>query len=163
MTTTTVSALKRVRLLGLITLLAGAMLLVAGTATTLLVRDQLASENIIVHDDSPMFAGNVVDGPIDAFLQAEVIRGHALDASGGLTYSELDREDPVRETLQTASFLRASLLTSVISFGVAALVAGLGVLFILIGFALRSVGALAHEAEVSTDRRPVTDKVPVNA
>ena len=38
-----------------------------------------------------------------------------------------------------ASFLRASLFSSVIAFGVAALVMGLGVLFGLIGFALTKV------------------------
>ena len=37
------------------------------------------------------------------------------------------------------SFLRASLFTSVVAFGVAALVMGLGLLFILIGVALRKV------------------------
>ena len=36
----------------------------------------------------------------------------------------------------TASFLRASLFTSVVSFGVAAMAMGLGVIFVLIGIAL---------------------------
>ena len=36
----------------------------------------------------------------------------------------------------TASFLRASLFTSVVSFGVAAIAMGLGVVLILIGVAL---------------------------
>src|SRR4029453_17833647 len=39
----------------------------------------------------------------------------------------------------TASFLRASLFTSVVAFGVAALAAGLGVVFILLGLALLSI------------------------
>jgi hypothetical protein len=39
----------------------------------------------------------------------------------------------------TASFLRASLFTSVVSFGVAAMAAGLGLVFILIGWALLSI------------------------
>ena len=39
----------------------------------------------------------------------------------------------------TASFLRASLFTSVVVFGVAALVAGLGVLFVLLGLALLGI------------------------
>ncbi len=38
----------------------------------------------------------------------------------------------------TASFLRASLFTSVVAFGVALLVVGIGVVFILIGWALRT-------------------------
>ena len=39
-----------------------------------------------------------------------------------------------------ASFLRASLFTSVVAFGVAALVAVLGVVLVLIGWALLSLG-----------------------
>ena len=40
----------------------------------------------------------------------------------------------------TASFLRASLFTSVVAFGVAMMAAGLGVVFILIGVALLHIG-----------------------
>ena len=38
-----------------------------------------------------------------------------------------------------ASFLRASLFTSVVSYGIAALVIGLGFLFAVIGWALTTV------------------------
>lgn len=58
---------------------------------------------------------------------------------GGKTYAELDREDPLRQTAMTGFFLRASLFTSVVAFGVSALVVGLGALFILTGFGLRSL------------------------
>ena len=40
----------------------------------------------------------------------------------------------------TASFLRASLFTSVVAFGVAALVVGLGIVFILLGWSVRRLG-----------------------
>ena len=39
----------------------------------------------------------------------------------------------------TSSFLRSSLFTSVVAFGVAALVVALGVLFILVGVAVMSL------------------------
>ena len=48
------------------------------------------------------------------------------------------------------SFLRASLFTSVVAFGVAALVMGIGVVFGLIGFALRQV-APATDVAVKDD------------
>jgi len=57
----------------------------------------------------------------------------------GSTYAELDREDPVRATVMNGSFLRASLFTSVVSFGIAAMAMGLGIVFILIGVALRAL------------------------
>ena len=52
------------------------------------------------------------------------------------TYAELAKEDPKRQTAMTASFLRASLFTSVVAFGIAAMAAFLGVIFILTGWAL---------------------------
>ena len=58
---------------------------------------------------------------------------------GGKTYAELDREDPVRATVMNGSFLRASLFTSIVSFGIAAMAMGLGVVFVLVGAALRSL------------------------
>ena len=39
-----------------------------------------------------------------------------------------------------ASFLRSSLYTSVVAFGVAAVAAAVGLLFILIGLGMRDVG-----------------------
>ena len=65
-----------------------------------------------------------------------MIEKHALESSGGKTYAELDREDPTRQTVMTASFLRSSLFTSVVAFGVAFMAAGLGVVLIGIGIAL---------------------------
>ena len=49
-----------------------------------------------------------------------------------------------------ASFLRASLFTSVVAFGVAALAAVLGVMLFLIGWSLRSLARQAGVAAVDT-------------
>ena len=148
--------LKVVRLVGLVAIIAGALLVVAGGATWITVRSQLVAENITIPDDAMAFQGNLVDGPLDAYVQADIINHHALEGSGGLTYAEMDREDPARATLMNASFLRASLFTSVIAFGIAAFAAGLGVLFLLLGYALR-VAAPATTDQVTTPaREPVT-------
>ena len=50
--------------------------------------------------------------------------------------AELDQDDPRREAVMTSSFLRASLFTSVVAFGVAALVVGLGVMFVGVAAAI---------------------------
>ena len=50
-----------------------------------------------------------------------MIDTRALEATGGLRYAELDREDPLREVAAAASFLQASLFTSVLAFGAAAM------------------------------------------
>jgi hypothetical protein len=71
--------------------------------------------------------------------EQQITDEHALEATGGLRYAELDREDPLRQTAATASFLQASLFTSVVAFGVAAMAALIGLLFILIGLGIRDV------------------------
>ncbi|MEK8225564.1 hypothetical protein NKG05_04685 [Oerskovia sp. M15] len=94
--------------------------------------------------------GRHVNGPLTAYAQAEVINKHALAISEGQTYAELPQDDERRATVMNASFLRASLFTSVVAFGIAALVIGLGILFILIGIALRRIAS----GPPSRSRRP---------
>ncbi len=125
-----------IRWIGILVIVAGGILLVSGVVTWIVVQTQLADENITVSDDAARFEGEEVDGPLTAYAQADVIEKHALEASGGLTYAELERDDPVRETVMDASFLRASLFTSVVAFGVAVMAMGLGVLFIIVGIIL---------------------------
>jgi hypothetical protein len=127
------------RILGLLVILGGLILMVAGGFTWYVVRDQLSDEQITVSDDADRFAGDAVDGPFTAYEQARVINKHALEASDGLTYAQLEQDDPRRDTVMTASFLRASLYTSVVSFGVAFFAFGMGILMILVGWALLSV------------------------
>jgi hypothetical protein len=131
----------------IIVLIIGVVLIVAGGVTWYMVRDQLVAEKITVADDADFLAGDDVDGPFSAYAQADVINEHALEATNGKTYAELDRDDPARQTAMSASFLRASLYTSVVAFGVAAMAVGLGIALILIALALMSVAkATIHEA-----------------
>jgi hypothetical protein len=135
------SNLGRVRLLGLLVIIAGALMVVGGVVTWFAVQSQLADENITVSEDASMFAGDEVNGPFTAYVEANVIEQHALEATGGKTYAEISREDPTRQTAMTASFLRASLFTSVVAFGVAFMAASIGVFLMLIGWALRSLAS----------------------
>jgi hypothetical protein len=131
---------RRVGVLGTLVIVAGMILGLSGAGTWALVQSSLAAENITVAEDAARFAGEKVDGPLTAYYEADIIEKHALEASKGKTYAELDREDPVRAVVMNGSFLRASLFTSVVSFGIAAMAMGLGIVFVLIGFALRTVG-----------------------
>ena len=124
------------RIIAIITIVAGAIMMVAGVATYYVVHRELADEHIVVSDDAKRNAGKDVEGPFTAYSEAMVIKTHALEIGEGQTYAELPQDDPRRDTVMTASFLRASLFTSVLAFGVAALVVALGVLFVLIGVAL---------------------------
>jgi hypothetical protein len=54
------------------------------------VQDKLAQENIVGTDDSTI-PGQKVDTGSEAKAFADVIRKHALDSTGGLTYAEMGR------------------------------------------------------------------------
>jgi hypothetical protein len=123
----------------MVVIIFGILFIVAGGVTWWAVQSQLSDENVTVSEDASAFAGEKVAGPFTAYVEANTIEKHALEATGGKTYSQLDREDPARQTAMTASFLRASLFTSVVAFGVAAMAIGIGVVTILIGWALRSL------------------------
>jgi hypothetical protein len=122
------------------------VLLILGAATTwILVTNELGEQNITVSDDASCLAGNDVNGPFSAYCQASIIEEHALNATDGLTYAELDREDPRRQVAMNASFLRASLFTSVVAYGVAGMAALMGIVFVLIGLGMRDVGEKTGE------------------
>lgn len=107
--------------------------------------------------DASSNAGKQVAGPFTAWSMQEIIGKHADNSTGGLSYAELGEvvneakeqygEDSpeaaeaqnARNTAQTASFLRSSLFTSVLAFGVSFLMIGLGVTTGITGFALLSI------------------------
>ncbi len=122
----------------LVSIVLGAMMMIGGAGTWLLVSNTLGSQNITVSEDGCL-GGAAVDGPFTAYCQARIIDHHAMESTGGKTYAELDREDPLRATAMNASFLQASLFTSVLAFGVSAMAAAVGLLFVLMGLGIREV------------------------
>ncbi|MBO3083632.1 aromatic ring-opening dioxygenase LigA [Cellulomonas fengjieae] len=138
---TTTGSSKSVRVIGLLTIIFGIIFIIAGGVTWGAVSSNLAAEEITVSDDAQAFGGELVDTPWEAWFQADIINTHALESTDGQTYAQLEQGDERRNTVMTASFLRASLFTSVVAFGVALLVVGIGVVFVLIGVALRKAAA----------------------
>jgi hypothetical protein len=123
----------------------GIVLILGGVATWIAVSTMLDQENITVSDDANCLAGDEVNGPLSAFCQAQIINEHALDSTDGLTYAELPRDSELRPVAMNASFLRASLFTSVVAFGVAGMAILMGIVFVLIGFGMRDVGEKAGD------------------
>ncbi|WP_420111337.1 aromatic ring-opening dioxygenase LigA [Pseudactinotalea sp.] len=149
---------------GLAALIAGVIFVLAGAAVWVLIGTQLSAQKITVGDDAgeavpalSWTAGQTVSGPFTAYAQAEIIDMHATAIAGGNTYAELgalvseaqdagdtERAEELqaqRNTVMNASFLRASLFTSVVSYGVAAMAIVLGILLVLGGLGLRQVAA----------------------
>lgn len=130
-----------VKAIGVLGIIAGVLLIVLGVVAWIMVSSQLRAEKITIPDDAVAFQGQMVAGPLTAYVQADVIQKHALEASGGKTYAELPMDDPARAMVMDASFLRASLFTSVVAFGVAAFAIGMGVLSILFGWGLHRLAS----------------------
>ena len=116
----------------------GALMLVASIGTWTLVSSTLAEQEITTPSDACL-PDRQVRGPFTAYCQADIIEKHTMDSTGGLTYAQLDREDPLRQVAMNSSFLQASLFTSVLAFGTAAMAGAVGILFILIGLGIRAV------------------------
>lgn len=171
----------KVKFVGLLIIIAGIIMVVAGGVTWALVASQLKAESITVAAVTPQnpgaLAGKPVAGPFTAYAQADAINHHALDGAGGRTYAQLGDDAKVlkaklakdglskeeiaknpdvlalaatRDLTMNGSFLRASLFTSVVAFGVAALVIGLGVLFTMLGFALRALSSVSVTTSAPT-------------
>ena len=145
---------KLPKIVAIISIVAGVIMVVVGGVAYYAVHDQLADEHIVVSDDADHFAGEPVEGPFTAYAQATIIKEHALGIGEGKTYAELAQDDPKRDTVMTSSFLRASLFTSVVAFGVALMAVGIGVVFGLVGWALRRLGT--GPAVAVTGTAPVT-------
>jgi len=170
-----------VKIIGLVTVIAGLLMMVAGGLTWGLVSTQLKAEKITVSAVTPeapgSLAGKPVAGPFTAYAQANAIQHHALAGAKDRTYAQLGADakvlkeklaaagasdadvakDPgvvaladARTTAMNGSFLRASLFTSVVSFGVAALAMGLGFLFALLGFAVTKLAGKRVITSTST-------------
>jgi hypothetical protein len=118
----------------------GIVLILGGVTTWIIVSTTLADQKISVADDADCLAGDDVNGPVSAYCQASIIEKHTLETTGGLTYAELDREDPLRQVAMNSAFLQSSLFTSVVAFGVAGMAILMGIVFILIGLGMKDVG-----------------------
>lgn len=145
----TTSSHRAVRGISLALMIVGALMVIVGVTTYAMVSSTLAKENITVSEDACL-GGRSVAGPFTAYCEAMIISEHALAATDGKTYAELDREDPLRTVAMNGSFLRASLFTSVVAFGVAFLVMVLGILFVLVGLAFHSLAGKRAQAPPMT-------------
>ncbi|OYN86587.1 hypothetical protein [Parenemella sanctibonifatiensis] len=155
------TAVKPIKITGIASLVLAIVFVLAGAVTWGMVTSQLRAENITVPGDSSLLPGARVQGPVSAYAQAQIINEHALKATGGKTYAELGKlateaekagdadaaaeYQKQRATIMNASFLRASLFTSVVAYGVALLVVGLGFFMGLVGWSQLSI-AKAVEA-----------------
>lgn len=140
----------------IVAIVVGIIMALAGAVTWVVVSNTLSDQKIVVADDADCLAGDDVNGPLSAYCQAKVIDKHTKEITGGKTYAELDREDPLRVTAANSAFLQASLFTSVVAFGVAAMAVVVGIVLALIGFAIRRPVAIQTATQPDTAPPPAT-------
>jgi hypothetical protein len=125
---------------GVVLMGAGVFMVLAGRGAHDDVRDALADERIITAEDAEIPLAEV-DSASEAKAQADVIREHILETTGGKTYAELDRSDPNRALYLNSVTLRTALMESYLAFKVADLVVGIGVIVVLLGASHVALGA----------------------
>lgn len=96
------------------------------------VRDALSAERIVTPADAAL-PNAPVTGPAEAKAQADTIWAHVMEQTGGRTYAELARDDPLRATYLQSVTLRTALMESYLAFKVADLVVGVGLIVSLLG------------------------------
>lgn len=124
---------------GAVLLGAGVFMVAEGRAAHNEVRDTLADEKIITSEDAEIPLAEV-DSAAEAQAQADAIREHALEATGGKTYAELDRDDPNRALYLNSVTLRTALMESYMAFRVSDLVSGVGLIVALLGASQIALG-----------------------
>ena len=150
-------------ILGLVFVAAGVYTINRGFDAKDQVKTELVSQRITTPEDASIPNAQVKDAAT-ARSMADIIGKHADESTGGKTYAELGRflaadggdtndaalaakgadgkpiANPVRNVAFQASALRTSLYTSVMAFNVADLVAGLGLMMLVLGLAVGGVG-----------------------
>ncbi len=130
---------------------AGSLFVAAGAGAWAAVTAQLRAEKITVPPNARLVPGARVQGPVSAFAEADVIKGNAERGAGGRTFADISealrgvdgKSEEAAElrkhslSLSTAAALRTALMTSVLAYGVSALVVGLGGVFVIAGALLR--------------------------
>jgi hypothetical protein len=145
-----------------------------------MVRDNLRQENIVGTPDSTI-PGQVVDTGSEARAFADVMRRHALEATGGKTYAEMDRflakgggttsdekaalvqggrpvDNPARNIWVTETALATALNTAYFAEQVAlfSIVMGIALLLTGVGFGVVSLRLLKRDREAADTRVPAS-------
>jgi hypothetical protein len=157
--------------------------IVIGAAGLNEVRDNLARENIVGTEDSSI-PGQKVDTGSEAQAFADVMRTHALEATGGLTYAEMGRfksaanpDDPrgtndeaaalmeqgapvsnsARDIWVTETALSTALNVAFFAERVAlfSIVMGIALLLTGIGFLVLTLGGAMRRGEITAAPKPV--------
>jgi hypothetical protein len=134
---------------GVAFIVAGLLMLYLGEHTRTELTNGLLAENLEVSDPAILLTYEgarapegvevptvVIDDGMEAKAQAAVIRVHTLARTEGLTYSQMDREDPLRAFYLDSLVLQSALHQAHVGFEIVYLVLGIGTAFTGLGLAI---------------------------
>ncbi|HEX6231418.1 MAG TPA: hypothetical protein VF029_06865 [Actinomycetota bacterium] len=160
-------------IVGLAFMVGGIYTLVQGFTAKAAVRDQIVGQNIVTPEDATI--PNVLVQDADtAHSMGLIIGEHALEATGGKTYSEMGRfltpdggdtsdeaealkdesgnpvANPARNVAFQASALQSMLHSTHLAFEVSDLVIGLGAMIVVLGIAVAGIGVALGALAIPT-------------
>ncbi len=112
----------------------------------------LRQEQVITSQDATI-PGALVEDAATAQAQQDIIESHTFGRWG--PYSQMERDDPNRDTYLSGLTLRTALNLAVVGFGVADLAIGTGAISIMLGLIIAGLAVPVHYAVTRTHRDPV--------
>ncbi len=128
-----------VLLLGLVALVIGVAFIGQGIAKNKMITETMQVEQI-TYGGAEEIEG-VIDTAAEAELMADVLKEHRMEIG---IYSELDREDPQRDTILKAMTIENSLNLAQMGFGMVTVVIVSGIFMVIMGVAVSGTGLVLH-------------------
>ncbi len=129
-----------VLLLGVVALVIGGVFIGQGIVKNNMITEAMQGERITYGGAEEI--DGVIDTASEAEMMAGVLREHRMEMG---VYSELDREDPQRETILRAMTMENSLNLAQLGYGVVTVVIVSGVFMVIIGLAVSGTGLMLYQ------------------
>ncbi len=130
---------KVVLLLGLVALVIGVVFIGQGIVKNTMITEAMQVEQI-TYGGAEEIEG-VIDTAAEAELMAGVLKEHRMEIG---IYSELDREDPQRDTILKAMTMENSLNLAQLGYGMVTVVIVSGIFMVIIGIAVSGTGLMLY-------------------
>lgn len=129
---------KTLTISSVLAIVAGIILIVGGVWGICFTYRNIAQEHIVTPADATI-PETPVRGPFTLKAQADIIRHHVLETTGGKTYAEMPREDANRPLWITATTLTTALNLGILTYVFSGLIILLGLISVWTGFVFRAL------------------------
>lgn len=124
-----------VLVLGVVAIVMGAVFISLGVSKSNMITEAMQLEQAAYGENEEI--EGIIDSSGEAQVMASVLREHRLDIG---IYTELDREDPRRDTILKAMTIENSLNLAQLGYGMTNVVIVSGIFMVIMGIALGSTG-----------------------